>query len=71
MISRSLLNSLLVIVTLACGVCYGAATTTQPCCNSCRDVVEAYRAQFWGYDVNNFEQCRKDGGKGYANFDHK
>ena len=47
--------------TLACGHCYGAATSARPCCNSCQDVIQAYVDLFWHYDINDFKQCREDG----------
>lgn len=36
--------------------CYGAKDGT---CNSCDDVVNAYKKRNWAYNKNNFEQCRK------------
>ncbi len=38
------------------GSCYGARSTSD--CNTCDDVINAYKAQNWKYDIKNFAQCR-------------
>ena len=40
-----------------CGNCYGAASPTIPCCNTCNDVIQVYNEKTWGYDVRDFIQC--------------
>jgi hypothetical protein len=37
--------------------CYGASNDI---CETCNDVVNAYKKKNWGYDVNNFIQCKKE-----------
>ena len=42
-----------------CGSCYGAETPQRKCCNSCDDVLSAYRHNGWGVDnPGKFEQCK-------------
>eukprot|EP00960_Hanusia_phi_P047236 758314-Hanusia_phi.AAC.1 len=44
---------------LGCGSCYGAESSDRPCCESCKDVQDAYRAKSWGWPGNNaIAQCR-------------
>lgn len=35
--------------------CYGAKSTA---CNTCDDVIKAYRSKNWAFDVTKFEQCK-------------
>jgi len=46
-----------------CGPCFGAHTTEDQCCNTCDDVVEAYKIKKWNYEsvVLMAEQCRREG----------
>ncbi|CAL1682124.1 unnamed protein product [Lasius platythorax] len=47
--------------TETCGDCYGAATESQRCCNTCEDVREAYRLKKWAPpDPANIKQCQND-----------
>uniref|UniRef100_A0A0K8TPB3 Endoplasmic reticulum-Golgi intermediate compartment protein 3 n=1 Tax=Tabanus bromius TaxID=304241 RepID=A0A0K8TPB3_TABBR len=39
-----------------CGSCYGAA---QRCCNTCEEVIEAYREKRWEPNYDDFEQCKE------------
>lgn len=50
------------IAKVDCGSCYGAETEELKCCNSCEDVLNAYRAQGWGIrDPRAFDQCKAEG----------
>jgi hypothetical protein len=40
--------------------CYGAKGSTNDC-NTCDDVINAYKANDWSYDTNLFAQCKKEG----------
>ena len=43
-----------------CGSCYGAESETHKCCQTCEDVLSAYREKGWGVeDPRKFEQCEK------------
>lgn len=44
-----------------CGSCYGAQENATQCCNTCQEVIEAYRKKRWNPEVRNFEQCVKEG----------
>lgn len=44
----------------ACGDCYGAKQNETHCCNTCQDVIEAYREKRWNPDPEKFEQCRRE-----------
>ena len=48
-----------------CGPCYGAKSEDE-CCNSCDDVVEAYRTKNWNAKqiLDNAEQCIREGRAG-------
>ena len=47
-----------------CGNCYGAAPRGT-CCNSCEDVINAFKAKGWGIDgIDGWQQCIDEG---YAN----
>lgn len=43
-----------------CGSCYGAQRNASHCCNTCQDVIDAYRYKQWNPDLENFEQCKKE-----------
>lgn len=46
----------------ACGSCYGAQTSTQPCCNTCDEVRSAYRKKGWAFtDPQGIAQCAEEG----------
>lgn len=54
-----------------CGDCYGAQTNETHCCNTCQDVIDAYRERRWQPDTDKFEQCKREhyvdkDGKGLA-----
>ena len=54
------------IAKVECGSCYGAETEELKCCNSCEDVLNAYRAQGWGIrDPRAFDQCKAEGVRFY------
>lgn len=46
-----------------CGPCYGAANEEEICCNTCDDVVNAYKEKRWNADqiMNMAEQCIREG----------
>ncbi|XP_050452629.1 endoplasmic reticulum-Golgi intermediate compartment protein 3 isoform X1 [Cataglyphis hispanica] len=47
--------------TEICGDCYGAATESLRCCNTCEKVREAYRLKKWALpDPANIKQCQND-----------
>ncbi|KRY23701.1 Endoplasmic reticulum-Golgi intermediate compartment protein 3 [Trichinella patagoniensis] len=42
-----------------CGSCYGAETSEIQCCNSCDDVIKAYKRKGWALNsMDSVEQCR-------------
>ncbi|XP_076671501.1 endoplasmic reticulum-Golgi intermediate compartment protein 3 isoform X2 [Andrena cerasifolii] len=44
-----------------CGDCYGAASDTHKCCNTCEEVREAYRLKNWAAPVpGSIKQCQND-----------
>lgn len=43
-----------------CGSCYGANRT---CCNTCEEVIDAYRGMGWNVDMESFEQCKDRKGR--------
>ena len=45
-----------------CGPCYGGKPTREDgCCNTCKDVRDAYQANGWGIaDYNSIEQCVRE-----------
>ncbi|XP_076291836.1 endoplasmic reticulum-Golgi intermediate compartment protein 3 isoform X2 [Lasioglossum baleicum] len=44
-----------------CGDCYGAASASIECCNTCEDVREAYRQKKWAPpDPGDIKQCQND-----------
>uniref|UniRef100_A0A6U6HM67 Endoplasmic reticulum vesicle transporter C-terminal domain-containing protein n=1 Tax=Odontella aurita TaxID=265563 RepID=A0A6U6HM67_9STRA len=46
-----------------CGPCYGAHQTEDQCCNTCDDVVEAYKVKKWSDHgvLGVAEQCKREG----------
>lgn len=46
--------------TPKCGDCYGAKLNETHCCNTCKDVIDAYREKRWNPNPDQFEQCRKE-----------
>lgn len=46
-----------------CGPCYGAHETDGQCCNTCDELMEAYKAKRWRVDmvVQSAEQCIREG----------
>jgi len=49
-----------------CGPCYGAHTDEEECCNTCDDVVEAYKKKNWNHKFVQqlAEQCVREGKDG-------
>lgn len=46
----------------ACGDCYGAGDEVGQCCNSCDDVIQAYKKKGWAlFEYSKFEQVRASG----------
>lgn len=43
-----------------CGDCYGAKQNETHCCNTCQDVIEAYRAKKWDPNTSAFDQCKNE-----------
>lgn len=43
-----------------CGSCYGAGYNETHCCNSCQDVIDAYREKKWNPDTGSFDQCKNE-----------
>lgn len=43
-----------------CGDCYGAKQNETHCCQTCQDVLDAYREKRWNPDPEKFEQCRRE-----------
>jgi len=43
-----------------CGDCYGAKVNDTHCCNTCKDVIDAYREKRWSPNPEDFEQCRNE-----------
>ncbi|XP_001948436.1 endoplasmic reticulum-Golgi intermediate compartment protein 3 [Acyrthosiphon pisum] len=41
-----------------CGSCYGAESSTIPCCNTCDDVKRAYKMKNWDFRPSSIEQCK-------------
>lgn len=44
----------------ACGSCYGANHNETHCCNTCQDVIDAYRDKKWNPNTESFEQCKNE-----------
>ena len=55
-----------------CGSCYGAEANAGACCNTCDDVIQAYRAKRWGSNsvVLSAEQCKREGKSGQDELKH-
>lgn len=43
-----------------CGSCYGAGQNDTHCCNSCQDVIDAYREKKWNPNTDSFDQCKNE-----------
>lgn len=43
-----------------CGDCYGAKQNDTHCCNTCQDVINAYREKHWNPNTDDFEQCKRE-----------
>lgn len=43
-----------------CGSCYGAQKNDTHCCNTCQDVIDAYREKKWNPNTDSFEQCKDE-----------
>ncbi|XP_065074335.1 endoplasmic reticulum-Golgi intermediate compartment protein 3-like [Ochlerotatus camptorhynchus] len=43
-----------------CGSCYGAQKNSSHCCNTCQDVIDAYRDKQWNPTLEDFKQCQND-----------
>ena len=43
-----------------CGSCYGAGHNDTHCCNTCQDVIDAYRDKKWNPNTESFEQCKNE-----------
>lgn len=43
-----------------CGDCYGAKANDSHCCNTCQDVIDAYREKRWNPNTDKFEQCHRE-----------
>ncbi|KAH8269981.1 hypothetical protein KR018_001465 [Drosophila ironensis] len=41
-----------------CGSCYGAEHNSTHCCQTCEDVLDAYRLRKWNVQVDKIEQCK-------------
>ncbi|XP_075159649.1 endoplasmic reticulum-Golgi intermediate compartment protein 3 [Haematobia irritans] len=41
-----------------CGSCYGAEHNKTHCCNTCEDVLEAYRQKKWNVQLDKIDQCK-------------
>lgn len=54
-------NQQTAIEAVVCGSCYGAEKNETHCCNTCQDVIEAYRDKRWNPNTDSFEQCTKEG----------
>lgn len=43
-----------------CGSCYGANHNETHCCNTCQDVIDAYREKRWNPNIHDFVQCEEE-----------
>lgn len=43
---------------VTCGSCYGAQQNSSQCCNTCEEVLEAYKIKKWDVDIKKIEQCK-------------
>lgn len=48
------------LAEVTCGSCYGAEANSTHCCNTCQDVIDAYREKRWNPELSKFEQCKKE-----------
>lgn len=46
--------------TPPCGSCYGAEQAQGQCCNTCNEVMQAYKLKGWDLDPNTISQCAKE-----------
>lgn len=45
-----------------CGSCFGAEASNEDCCNSCKEVREAYRKKGWALkNPDLIDQCKREG----------
>ncbi|XP_059608616.1 endoplasmic reticulum-Golgi intermediate compartment protein 3 [Phlebotomus argentipes] len=56
--------------TPACGSCYGAQFNNTHCCNTCQDVIDAYRVKRWNPNPDDFEQCKNERASGRTHSDN-
>jgi len=58
------------VAEVECGSCYGAETEERKCCQTCEEVLDAYRHQGWGIrDPRSFEQCKREGVDEHEDFE--
>ncbi|XP_055624120.1 endoplasmic reticulum-Golgi intermediate compartment protein 3 [Toxorhynchites rutilus septentrionalis] len=57
--------------TVLCGSCYGAQANSTHCCNTCQDVIDAYREKKWNPNLENFEQCKIEAALGKTNLESR
>lgn len=43
-----------------CGSCYGAEQNKTQCCNTCQEVIDAYREKKWNPNTDSFSQCKDE-----------
>jgi endoplasmic reticulum-Golgi intermediate compartment protein 3 len=43
-----------------CGSCYGAQHNETHCCNTCQEVINAYREKKWNPNTDSFDQCKDE-----------
>lgn len=43
-----------------CGSCYGAQKNDSQCCNTCQEVIDAYREKKWNPNTDSFDQCKNE-----------
>lgn len=43
-----------------CGSCYGAGHNETHCCNTCQEVIDAYREKKWNPNTDSFDQCKNE-----------
>ncbi|XP_058829059.1 endoplasmic reticulum-Golgi intermediate compartment protein 3 isoform X2 [Topomyia yanbarensis] len=54
-----------------CGSCYGAQTNSTPCCETCQDVIDAYRKKQWNPVLDDFTQCQNEVALGKVSLEAK
>lgn len=69
---ETMVNNDTKVAEVKCGSCYGAQVNETHCCNTCQDVIDAYREKRWNPNLEDFEQCKNekmtDGDKAKAAF---